>query len=140
MSVQDFLFGCSENALNNSLVWWNATADELLEEMRKWRRIGPLGKAQNIALHTRKTPARNKRFPELSGGVLLKRDNSTRWNSWKNLLESLLRQDVRNAIEIYIDENATLEDDRLERQEWKLLENIKKILALVMFPYRFSVH
>jgi len=130
LSVQDFLFGCSETALNNSLEWSNATADELLEEMRKWRRIGPLGKAHNIALHTRKTPARIKRFRELSGGVLLKRDNSTRWNSWNNLLESLLRQNVRNAIEIYIDENSTLEDDRLERREWKLLEKIQKILVL----------
>ena len=98
--------------------------------MTKWRRIGPRGKAHKIALHTGKTPARIKRFRALSGGVLLNCDNSTRWNSWNNLLESLLRQDVRNAIEIYIDKNSTSEDDRLERREWKLLEKIQKILAL----------
>ena len=98
-------------------------------ELLKWRRLGPLGKAHNIALHTRKTPARIKQFRELSGGILLKRDNATRWNSWNNLLETLLRPDVRHAIEIYIDENPLLEDDRLERGEWKLLDKVQKILS-----------
>ena len=77
----------------------------------RWRTIGPLGKADNIAVHTRKTPARIKRFRELSGGVLLKRDNTTRWNSWNNLLETLLHPDIRHAIEIYVDENPLLEED-----------------------------
>jgi len=74
-------------------------------------------------------PARIKRIRKLSGGILLKRDNATCWNSWNNLLETLLRPEIRHAIEIYVDENPLLEEDRLERREWKLLEKVQEILS-----------
>ena len=54
---------------------------------------------------------------KLSGGVLLKRDNATPSNSWNNILETLLRPEVRHAIQIYVDENWLLEEDRLEWRE-----------------------
>lgn len=60
---------------------------------------------------------------------MLKRDNATRWNSWHNLLETLLRPNLRHAIEVYVDENPQLEEDRLERREWRLLEKVYKILS-----------
>ena len=41
----------------------------------------------------------------------------------------MLRPEIRQAIDIYIDENPSLEQDRIERHEWKLLEKIKEILT-----------
>ena len=104
------------------------TPEELQEEISRRRTIGPLGKAHNIAVHTRKTPVRIKPLWELSGGVL-KRHNATCWHSWNNLLGTLLRPDIRYAIEIYVDENPLLEENRLERRKWKLLEKVQRILS-----------
>ena len=111
MSVQDFLFCASPTALDDSLEWSDATPDQRMEAMRKWRRISQLGNAHNMAQHTRKTPTRIKRFCHLTGGILLRRDNASCWNACNNLLESLLRHEVRHAIEIYIDENPAWEAD-----------------------------
>ncbi|KAG0138466.1 hypothetical protein HOY82DRAFT_534601 [Tuber indicum] len=65
--------------------WSNVTRDALQEELSKWRRLGPLGKTHTMALYSRKKPI--------------------------NLLETLLRPEVRHTIEIYVDENPLLEED-----------------------------
>ena len=102
---------------------------ELIEEMQEWRKLGPLGKAYNIAVHSRRTPQRMQHFCSLSGGSLIKKDNSTWWNSWHGTRESILQPEIQQAINGYIDENLSLEEDRIERHKWKLLEKIKKILT-----------
>ena len=81
------------------------------------RRLG-LGRiAYNKASYTQKSPTQINRFRELSGLVLLRHDNLTQLNSWNNILETLLRPEVRHAIQIYVDENWLLEEYRLERRE-----------------------
>ena len=127
LSVQAFLFGSSSTAVED--IGNGDSSGELIEEKEEWRKLGPLGKAHNIAVHSRKTPQRIQHFRTLSAGSLIKKDNSTRWNSWHGTLESILRPEIRQAIDIYIDENPSLEGDRIERHEWKLLEKIKKILT-----------
>jgi len=104
------------------------SSSQLIEEMDEWRKLGPLGKAHNIAVHPRKTPQRIQQFRALAGGCLIRKDNATRWNSWHGTLESILQPQIRQAIDLYIDENPSLEADRIERHEWKLLEKIKNIL------------
>lgn len=58
LSVQSFLFGNSENALQDTGV--NPATIET--EMDEWRKLGPLGKAHNIAVYSRLNPQRIKRF------------------------------------------------------------------------------
>lgn len=124
LSVQSFLFGDSENALQDTGV--NPATIEM--EMDEWRKLGPLGKAHNIAVYSRLNPQRIKRFRELSGGLLIQRDNSTRWNSWADMLESLLWPEIKHIIDDYIDENPGLEEERLTKTDWKLLDKVQKIL------------
>jgi len=51
-------------------------------------------------------------------------------------LESIFRPEIRQAIDIYIDENPSLEQDRIERDEWKLLEKIKKSIDWILNSYK----
>lgn len=125
LSVKAFLFGKNRKVLKDNGI---TNPETVQNEMVDWRKIGPLGKAHNIAIHSRRNPQRIKQFREFSGGILITKDNNTRWNSWYDMLVSLLRPEIRRAIDCYIAEHEGLEEDRLTRSEWKLLEKIRKIL------------
>lgn len=127
LRIQAFLFRSSSTAVEE--IGDGESSGKLIEEMEQWRKLGPLGKAHNIAVHSQKTPQRIQHFHTHSAGSLIKKENSTRWNSWHGTLDSILRLEIRQAIDIFIDENPSLEEDTIERHKWKLLEKIQKILT-----------
>jgi len=57
----------------------------------KFKLLGPLGKAHNIVVHMRSSSGRAEQFKKLAGRMILI-DNRTRWNSWRNMLEVLLKE------------------------------------------------
>src|SRR5947209_4284162 len=70
------------------------------EEARKvkFRLMGPLGQAHNIVIHIRGSTARIEEFLELAGRMI-PLDGRTRWNSWDEMLDVLLK--VRSAVDKY---------------------------------------
>jgi hypothetical protein len=124
LAVKAFLFGNSTEAIHDETY-----APGTEEELERWRRCGPLGRAHNICVHTRGSPQRIKEFKRLSGGRLIRRDNSTRWNSWYTMLESIVTPTIQSAIVQYTANHLdSLEDDRLLPDDWVVLERMVKFL------------
>jgi hypothetical protein len=124
LAVKAFLFGNSAEAIHDE-TYEPGTEQEL----ERWRRCGPLGRAHNICVHSRGSPERIKAFKKLSGGRLIRRDNDTRWNSWFTMLESMLTPKIRSAIAQYTANHIdSLAEDRLLPADWQLLEQMVTFL------------
>ena len=99
-----------------------------LADIEKWRRKGPLGKLHNFVVYIQGSIPRENKFLLLSHGKHLHRDNSTRWNSWYQMLKSCtsLKQAITNYYSKYIDEYCG--PDQLTEQEWKDIQKIQDFL------------
>ncbi|KAM4067699.1 transposase-like protein [Hirsutella rhossiliensis] len=64
----------------------------------------------------------------LSDGLRLRRDNDTRWNSWYNMVEWVLRPKIRQAITVFCSEEPALQEDALHPCDWIVLAEIHKFL------------
>ena len=99
------------------------------EEMRSWRRKGPLGKIHNIVVYIQRSTQRTEAFKALleANGLGLTRDNATRWNSWFRMLERALK--LIEAVKVYCFKNSSaLAEDTLWQQEWDDLRKLIKFL------------
>ena len=100
LSVQAFLFGSlpEEVTLND-----REGRDESLTtaELKRWRKMGPLGKLHNIVVYIKASPQRTRVFLSISGGKMVRQDNGTRWNSWYEMLDwTLSRIKVRKSFNL----------------------------------------
>jgi hypothetical protein len=77
---------------------YNISLNPTVSESDKWRLKGALGKLHNTVVFIQRSPQRIAMFIELSGGKRLKRDNSTRWNSWAHMISCALQPPIRRAI------------------------------------------
>ncbi|KAM3538106.1 hypothetical protein ARSEF1564_008977 [Beauveria bassiana] len=103
----------------------------LVEQLKKggrdsWRRIWPLGKLHNIAVHIRSDSGRYRAFEELAGRQL-GLDNDTRWNSWYILINRAI--ELEQAMDQY---TKTFQDDLrdgfLTLDDWQQLKDISHFL------------
>ncbi|KJZ69575.1 hypothetical protein HIM_11037 [Hirsutella minnesotensis 3608] len=91
-----------------------------------WRRLGPLGKVHNIAVHMRENDYRWNLFRRRAGRSLVL-DNDTRWNSWFRLLDVTL--DLQEHVEWYQKKYYDdLQKDYLTPEEWRILEETRAFL------------
>ncbi|KAM3536760.1 hypothetical protein ARSEF1564_010317 [Beauveria bassiana] len=103
----------------------------LVEQLKKggkdsWRRIGPLGKLHNIAVHIRSDSGRYRAFEELAGRQL-GLDNDTRWNSWYILINRAI--ELEQAMDQYTKTfQDDLRDDFLTLDDWQQLKDISHFL------------
>jgi hypothetical protein len=104
LDVKSFLFGYSWEAVDDR--HYQAGSDE---EIENWQKRGPLGRAYNIALHIRGSPQWIAEFKSLSGGRLIRRDNDTHWNSWFQMMESMLLLKISAAMLDYTANHMLLE-------------------------------
>ena len=133
LTAKSFLFHTDEDALdiqNNS-----QTVEQGMElpseaEMRLWRRKGASGKAYNFTVQISRSPQRIYKWKKLSGGLLIPRDNETRWHSMNNIIRVLLVPRMRSAYDKWWQRHADeLDDaDMLENDEWIQLEKIHYFL------------
>jgi hypothetical protein len=99
------------------------------EEIREWRKKGPLGKIHNIVVYIQRSTQRTEAFKALleANGLGLTRDNTTRWNSWFKMLERALR--LIKAVKVYCFKNSSaLAKDTLSNQEW---DNLRKLIKFL---------
>lgn len=77
LSVQAFLFGEQREEAEGED---RERREELpsVEELRMWRRIGPMGKLHNIVVYIKSSPQRTQVFRNISGGRMVRQDNGTR--------------------------------------------------------------
>ena len=100
------------------------------EEQAKWRALGAVGKAHNIAKYIRGKPQHRSAFLNQQSHELRKKlpvmDNDTRWNSTRNMCKSLLG--LRDYIDSYTDEVKDLKADKLTNDDWTDLKDLLQLL------------
>ena len=134
LSAQSFLFpdlaAVDEEAILKDISGqFQPPKDLTEEEMRAWRRKGPLGKIHNIVVYIQRSTQRTEAFKALleANGLGLTRDNATRWNSWFRMLERALR--LIEAVKVYCFKSGrALAEDTLSNQEWDDLRKLTKFL------------
>ena len=97
------------------------------DELAKWRRYGPLGKLHNIIVWIMASPQRRHRFGAMSNGLLPIRDNSTRWNSWYEMLDRAMKK-LKIPLQRICAEESGLAQDILSPDDWQTLSNIRDFL------------
>jgi len=91
-----------------------------------WRQMGPLGKLHNIAVFIRSSVPRFDDFESLAHRTL-PLDNSTRWNSWHEMLSVAIEKE--SVIDEYCKKWFNkLKDDYLSPEDWTFLRAIAKFL------------
>jgi hypothetical protein len=126
-AAQAFLFATEDEALadyNNS----NTLIPPTEREMADWRQKGPLGKLHNIVVYIQRSPQRIASFRQLSSGLNLARDNSTRWNSWYKMLSVATK--LQPAIDVFCATYKENEADWLTDIDW---QNLRKIEGFLLF-------
>ena len=90
-----------------------------------WRKMGPLRKLHNIAVFIRSSVPRFNDFESLAHRSL-PLDNSTRWNSWHEMLSVAIAKSVVDAYSKKWFNN--LKEDYLSPEDWTFLHEIEKFL------------
>ena len=128
LSAQSFIFVTDDEIVD--LVQEENPDAASLKELEKWRAEGCLGQLHNLVVWFQGSTLRMNRFRALSRCRKLARDNSTRWNSWYNMIRVATTAPCKNAIieyfELYPEECP---QDQLDAEDWKNLENIRDFLA-----------
>lgn len=124
LAVQAFLFG---KTVDDYEYPENLALSPSDAQLNQWRRLGPLGKLHNIVMWIMGSPQRMQSFKKRSEGPMPRRDNSTRWNSWFNMLDWVLKK-LKHVIISVTNEEPDLAKDILTAEEWKILANIRDFL------------
>ena len=124
LAVQAFLFG---KAVNDYEYLGNEAESPSDIQLSQWRRLGPLGKLHNINVWIMRSPQRVQAFKNRSKGLMPRRDNGTRWNSWYEMLDWSIKR-LKPAIIAVTNEESDLAKDLLTAEEWKTLDYIRDFL------------
>ncbi|KAK4074631.1 hypothetical protein Purlil1_12926 [Purpureocillium lilacinum] len=116
------------------------------EDLRHWRKKGPVGKLHNVVRFIRSSPQRSELFKmvahendeaqgfrlavESTAELEVVMNNDTRWNStYLMLSRALLKQGDLRAFFIHPDVEGKLpQEDILTADDWRLLAEIKHVL------------
>lgn len=136
LAVQAFLFMDSKEAVQAALEQIEEDDEAAFgadfidgfkaQKVLGWRRLGPLGKVHNTAIHMRDSDYRWNLFKRHAGRVLAL-ENDTRWNSWFILLDMVL--DLQERVEWYQKRYYdSLHEDYLTPEEWRTLRETRSFL------------
>jgi hypothetical protein len=113
-----------------------------VEDLKLWRKLGPLGKLHNITVWIRRNDWRRTLFLSFSkagepgAALMLKQDNSTRWNSvYDSIKRAFEKQGAVQALLIHAtyplkkDSAKQIDaEDVLTAEDWRVLAEILHIL------------
>jgi hypothetical protein len=124
--------------------------DRINENLRHWRKRGPVGKLHNIVKWVRSSPQRSEFFratikeSDDGSGIFLSEqstlelqlllNNETRWNSTFLMIQRALRKqsDIQTFLARNLDEADPQRripvEDHLDMEDWRLLTELKEIL------------
>lgn len=136
LAVSAFLFGKHPDAASRNENW-ETNAGISKDELAHWRKLGPLEKLHNIVTYIMMSTQRIQAFKHLSGGLMVHRDNGTRWNSWYHMLDWSLTR-IKSALQHYCNDEAALTEDILLPNDWSTLKLIRDFLKGFLEATKFS--
>jgi hypothetical protein len=88
-----------------------------------------MGKLHNHVVHIRSSANRTTCFVERASRII-PLDNRTRWNSWFNMLNVALEDNVKTTLHLYVEhyEDNFPKDNILSTSEWIHLRTIRDFL------------
>jgi hypothetical protein len=126
LSVQAFLRGLSKD------FDFKSSEDGILDkdfnnspEVKRWRKLGPLGKLRNLVVYILASPKRRQIWKEYAP-KLLKKHNATRWNSVYTMIGRAI--ELRSALDKYMIDYKDDLPDTLTLSDWTFLENVHEFL------------
>ena len=124
LAVRELLFGKQVDDYEQPDGNYSKSTDA---QSQQWRKLGPLEKLHNINPYIMSSPQRIQAFKKLSNNLMSRRDNSTRWNSWYEMMDWATRR-IKQAIISYTSEEPDLADDTLLASDWRTINNICSFL------------
>jgi hypothetical protein len=76
------------------------------EELKAWKKRGPIGKLHNIVVFIRRSPQRREAFLRVAQAddefkkLMLKQDNATRWNSVYAIIDKAMKK--KEDIQVFV--------------------------------------
>ncbi len=131
LACQSFLFKTDNESITEIEDDGTRKYNTTKADITKWRKYGPLGKLHNIVVFIQGSVQREQQFWELSNGLRLARDNSTRWNSWYTMLATALN--LQDAIDKFCKRftEKEMEQDILNANDWLVIRDIKFFLEKI---------
>jgi hypothetical protein len=157
LSAKAFLFGTEYDAFEKDIESTKEKS-ELLQELKLWRRRGPVGRLHNIITYICRSPQRREKFRTIKtitdeegdfnsefDHLSLKVDNATRWNSLYLMIERAIK--LKDRIDLFClyeadnmhgssmkkaytpeEKERLLKHDKLEKEDWDALNDVMAIL------------
>jgi hypothetical protein len=91
------------------------------QQLKDWKKAGPLGKLHNLCVKIHASPQLLAKFKALSKGLTLPQDNATRWGSWFKLIERglHLQKAVNQFYDIWLEGD---DEGKLLQEDWETLK------------------
>ena len=135
LACHSYLYGRDPESFKMKIVLLDSLAREN-EELKAWRKHGPIGKLHNIVVFIRRSPQRRETFLRLTASheeyakLMLIQDNSTRWNSVYMMIDRAIKKQA--DIQVFVLQ-STMEkekykrvdvEDHLTTEDWRVLTEV----------------
>jgi hypothetical protein len=139
LSANDFMFVDNENTLaedNNLPALLRGCSVPDKKAMRLWRKTGPPGKCHDFTVSVSSSPQLRQKWIKMAGRYL-PRDNSTRWGSWRVMIEVFIfmREPYEKWWTRYPDE--FLASIKLTNDDWDQLIKLHHFLTALDDALKF---
>jgi hypothetical protein len=130
LSAHSFLFATKDDELEGDED--NVRVKSTIQEMKAWRKKGPLGRLHNISKWIFGSDLRLQQF-FIFASKRIPRDNATRWNSWQTEISTALEPEMREAISSFLDNygDSDILEDKLSDDDWDMLDKINHMLSVL---------
>jgi hypothetical protein len=157
LAAKAFLFGTEYDAFEKDIESAKEKSD-LLQELKRWRKRGPVGKLHNIIVYICRSPQRRTKFANIKAitdeegnfntefdHLSLLTDNATRWNSLYLMIERAIK--LKDRIDLFCyheaeqmhgsstkkaitpeEKERLLKHDSLSEDDWAALSEVVGIL------------
>jgi hAT family C-terminal dimerisation region len=130
-----YLYGHDPESFEVEVIVLEALAREQ-EELKAWRKHGPIGKLHNIVVFIRRSPQRREAFLRLAvtgeeyAKLMLIQDNSTRWNSVYSMIDRAMKK--QSDVQIFVIQSGMEKErykridveDHLTAEDWRVLTEV----------------
>ena len=135
LACHSYLYGHDPESFEVEIILLDALAREN-EELRAWRKQGPIGKLHNIVVFIRRSPQRREAFLRMAASedefakLMLIQDNSTRWNSVYNMINRAMKKQADIQVFVLLSANEKEKykrvdlEDHLTTEDWRVLTEV----------------
>jgi hypothetical protein len=122
LACHSYLYGHDPESFEVEVVLLDSLAREN-EELKAWRKHGPIGKLHNIVVFIRRSPQRRGAFLRVAttedeyAKLMLIQDSSTRWNSVYNMIDRAMKKQADIQVFVLLSANEKEKYKRVDLED-----------------------